>query len=61
MKTTWVQDAKLEDVISLIERMTTRTASNSPKGSKYKTGVPKSRRPDEMGIYFEDPTAEELK
>lgn len=54
----WVQDAKTTDVRSIIADMTERNAAYiNNTGSEYVTGPSKSGNPDEVGIYFRDPTS----
>lgn len=58
MKENWVQDAKITDVSSIIANMTLRNFEYIQKtGSKYITGQSKSGNPDDVGIYFIDPTS----
>jgi len=55
MKNTWVQDVKCNAVEELVGRMN-RENYPRPRDSKYVVGSSKSGEPDEVGIYFEDPT-----
>lgn len=58
MKDRWVQDTKIKDVSSVIMNMTVRNSGYIHKtGSKYITGLSKSGNPDDVGIYFRDPTS----
>ena len=58
MKDRWVQDAKTTDVLSIISNITVRNSEYIQKtGSKYVTGQSKNGNPDDVGIYFRDPTA----
>jgi len=58
MKDRWVQDAKTKDVLSIIMGMTVRDSEYIHNtGSKYVTGSSKSGNPDDIGIYFRDPTS----
>ncbi len=57
MRETWVQDATVTDVSSIIMNMTIRNAEYIHNtGSKYITGIPKSGKCNDVGIYFRDPT-----
>lgn len=58
MKDRWVQDTKITDVSSIIMDMTARNSEYIHNtGSKYVTGPSKSGNPDDVGIYFRDPTS----
>ena len=57
LKKSWVQDAKESEVGKLISKISLRTGTQNPPGSKYVTGPSKSEVSDEVGIYFQDPTA----
>lgn len=58
MKDRWVQDAKITDALSIIAEMNVRNAEYIRiTGSKYITGNSKSGSPDDVGIYFRDPTS----
>lgn len=58
MKYRWVQDAETKDAPSVIMDMTTRNSKYIHNtGSKYVTGPSKSGNPDDVGIYFRDPTS----
>lgn len=55
MKETWVQDANVTDVPSIIMDMTVRNAEYIKNtGAKYVTGPSKSGKRDNVGIYFRD-------
>lgn len=58
MKDKWVQDTKITDVSSIIVDITVRNSEYIHNtGSKYVTGQSKSGNPDDVGIYFRDPTS----
>jgi hypothetical protein len=58
MKDSWVQDAKTKDVQSIIAGMIANNAHYIHiTGSEYITGPSKSGNPDDIGIYFRDPTS----
>ena len=63
IKERWVQDAKIIDASLVIMKMTVENAKYIHNtGSKYVTGPSKSGSPDDVGIYFKDPTSDmELK
>jgi hypothetical protein len=56
-KRSWLHDAKKSEAPELIRGKTERNYENSPCGSRYETGDSRSGKPDEIGIYFFDPTA----
>ena len=58
MKDKWVQDVKTTDASSIITDITLRNLWYIRRtGSKYVTGPSKSGNPDDVGIYFRDPTS----
>jgi len=55
MKETWVQDANVTEVPSIIMDMTVRNAECIKNtGAKYVTGPSKNGKRDNVGIYFRD-------
>ena len=61
MKDKQVQDVKTTDVSSIIIDMTARNSEYIHNtGSKYVTGPSQSGNPDDVGIYFRDPTNRQL-
>ena len=57
MKRTWIQDIAESGAKKLISDITMQNYGKMPLSSKYVTGKPKSKKPNQIGIYFEDPTA----
>lgn len=60
MRKSWVQDVKKELVNRVFDGILHRLRSGEtkiPKGAGWVRGCSKSGNPDEIGIYFVDPTA----
>ena len=56
MLKTWVQDVKRDKVIQTVKGLNTFHLAKKPYGSLYLIGNSRSNEPDEVGVYFEDPT-----
>jgi hypothetical protein len=57
----WVQDANVTEVAKIIWRFSEKLSKYiEDTGSQYITGPSKSGKPDEVGIYFVDPTSLEF-
>lgn len=55
MRITWVQDVK-RDVAEELKGRMNRENYPRPRESKYVVGSRRSGNPNEVGIYFQDPT-----
>jgi hypothetical protein len=55
MQTTWVQDVQ-EDAAEEVVGRFNRENYPRPLESRYVIGLSRSGNPDEVGIYFQDPT-----